>query len=402
MTEGKAAENRPLYRLIVLIIMVAIAGFAQGMLLPLLAIMLEDAGVSSSLNGLNAAALYIGVLLASPFIEHPVRKYGYKPVITIGLVLMITSLLLLPLWQAFWFWFVLRIIIGIGDNMVHFATQVWITTTSTAKNRGRNISLYGLAFGLGFGVGPFMTRLLSINEWLPFLLSAGLSMLAWLLILQMRNEFPATDLETGSQLSTWKRYKEVFKLAWFAFLPAFGYGFLEASLHGNYPVYALRSGMTIELVSILLPAFVIGGLITQLPLGLLSDRVGRKKILLFLSSFGALCFFAMIAFESSTTILFILFILAGGFVGSFFSLGVMYLADLIPTHLLPTGNVMMAISFGVGSMIGPLVGGIFIDIFESGSIYYSIGGMLVFIFITGIAFKNKQASSPTKAVTENI
>ncbi|WEG17480.1 MFS transporter [Alkalihalophilus pseudofirmus] len=393
MIREQQEENRPLYRLIVLIIMVAIAGFAQGMLLPLLAIMLEDAGVSSSLNGLNAAALYIGVLLASPFIEHPVRKYGYKPVITIGLILMITSLLLLPVWQAFWFWFILRIIIGIGDNMVHFATQVWITTTSTQENRGRNISLYGLAFGLGFGAGPFMTRLLAINEWLPFLISAGLSLLAWLLILQMRNEFPLSDLETGSKLSTWSRYKEVFKLAWFAFLPAFGYGFLEASLHGNYPVYALRSGMTIELVSILLPAFVIGGLITQLPLGLLSDRIGRKRILLILSALGAFCFFAMITFESSSTILFILFILAGAFVGSFFSLGVMYLADLIPAHLLPTGNVMMAISFGVGSMTGPLIGGVFIDIFESGSIYYSIGGMLLFILVTGTLFKSAQTNT---------
>ncbi len=373
--------------------MVAIAGFAQGMLLPLLAIMLEDAGVSSSLNGLNAAALYIGVLIASPFIEHPVRKYGYKPVITIGLMIMIISLLLLPVWQAFWFWFILRIMIGIGDNMVHFATQVWITTTSSPEKRGRNISIYGLAFGLGFGVGPFMTRLLSVNEYLPFLISAGLSMAAWLLILQMKNEFPASDLETGSQLSTWSRYKEVFRLAWFALLPGFGYGFLEASLHGNYPVYALRSGMTIELVSILLPAFVIGGLVTQLPLGLLSDRIGRKKILLFLSLLGSISFFSMITFESSPWILFSLFIVAGALVGSFFSLGIMYLADLIPAHLLPTGNVMMAISFGFGSMTGPLIGGIFIDVFEAGSIYYSIGGMLILIFITGILFKSKQTTS---------
>ncbi len=37
------------------------AGLSQGMLLPVLSILLEQKGVSSSLNGLNAAALYIGV-----------------------------------------------------------------------------------------------------------------------------------------------------------------------------------------------------------------------------------------------------------------------------------------------------------------------------------------------------
>ena len=62
-------KNYPAYRLFVLILMVLIAGFSQGMLLPLLAIMLEQAGVSSALNGLNAAALYIGILLASPLLK---------------------------------------------------------------------------------------------------------------------------------------------------------------------------------------------------------------------------------------------------------------------------------------------------------------------------------------------
>ncbi|BAB04603.1 MFS transporter [Halalkalibacterium halodurans] len=381
-------QNSPTYRLFVLIVMVAIAGFAQGMLLPLLAIMLEKAGVSSSLNGLNAAALYIGILLASPFIEKPLRRYGYKPIITIGLMAMIVSLLVLPLWQAFWFWFVLRMIIGIADNMVHFATQVWITTTSPMKKRGRNISFYGFAFGLGFGLGPFMTRLLQINEFLPFILSAITSFAAWLLILRLRNEYPAQDVETGSQSGTWTRYKAVVKLGWFALLPAFCYGYLESSLHGNFPVYGLRSGLTVEQVSILLPAFVVGGLITQMPLGFLSDRMGRKPLLLMVLFFGGATFMSMVYLEHTFIGLFLSFALAGAFVGSLYSLGVMYMADLLPPHLLPTGNVMMAVSFGLGSMIGPMVGGVFIDLFERGSLYYSVSGILLLIFFLGICFRS--------------
>lgn len=105
--------NHPRYRFWVLIVMVAIAGFSQGMLLPVLAIMLDKIGVPPSLNGLNAAALYIGILLASPFIEKPVRRYGYKPIIVAGLVIVMGSVILFPFWQVFWFWFILRIIVGI-------------------------------------------------------------------------------------------------------------------------------------------------------------------------------------------------------------------------------------------------------------------------------------------------
>ncbi|MDE5415294.1 MFS transporter [Alkalihalobacterium chitinilyticum] len=392
-------QNHPGYRFAVLILMVLIAGFSQGMLLPLLAIMLEQAGTSSSLNGLNAAALYIGILLASPFIEKPVRKYGYKPVITIGLILIIFSLFLFPFWQVFWFWFILRMIVGIGDNMVHFATQVWITSTSPVHKRGRNISLYGLAFSLGFSAGPFMTRLLAINEYFPFIIAALFSLVSYGFVLFLKNEWPENDLETAKQTGTWGRYKQVIKLAWFALLPGFCYGFLEASIHGNYPVYALRSGFTIEWVSILLPAFVIGGLITQLPLGLLSDKWGRKKILLTVTFLGSLSFFSMIFVEQSHLLLLFIFTIAGALVGSLYSLGVMYLADLLPRNLLPTGNVMTAVSFGLGSILGPLTGGILIDVMERGSIYFAVGGILFIVFILGVVFKEKAPANVKKAAT---
>lgn len=383
--------NQPSYRFWVLVVMVAIAGFAQGMLLPVLAIMLEQIGVPSSLNGLNAAALYIGVLLIAPFIEQPVRRYGYKPVAVVGLLLMIGSIILFPFWQMFWFWFILRVIVGIGDNMLHFATQIWITATSPEDKRGRNIAIYGLFFGIGFGVGPLMTRLLAINEYLPFIIATATSVVAWLFLLSLRNEFPDNEISTASQLGTWSKYGQVIKLSWYALLPAFGYGFLEATLNGSFPIYAIRSGITVDWVSILLPSFIVGSLLTQIPLGVLSDRLGRKRMLLTIIALGLLFFGLASQVEENMFFLMISFILAGACVGSLFSLGITYLADLLPKNLLPTGNVMAGVSFAIGSITGPLVGGLFIDWFGSGSIYFAICGMLLFLLITGLIFKEKSS-----------
>ncbi|MBE0313589.1 MFS transporter, partial [Xanthomonas citri pv. punicae] len=47
----------------ILISIVSISGFSQGMLLPLIAVIFENDGLSSSMNGLNAIGLYIGILL---------------------------------------------------------------------------------------------------------------------------------------------------------------------------------------------------------------------------------------------------------------------------------------------------------------------------------------------------
>src|SRR5699024_10403833 len=128
-------------------------GFSQGMLLPTIAIIFEQHGLSSSINGIHATALYIGILVASPFMEKPMMKVGYKPFIITGGILVFTSLFAFSLWDSIIFWFILRMIVGIGDQMLHFGSQTWITTTVSEKTRGRSVALYGLSFGLGFAVG---------------------------------------------------------------------------------------------------------------------------------------------------------------------------------------------------------------------------------------------------------
>ncbi|WP_270182748.1 MFS transporter [Alkalihalobacillus sp. CinArs1] len=373
--------NQYRYRFLILITIVFISGYSQGMLLPLLSILLEEAGVSSSMNGLNASALYIGILFASPFIEKPVRKYGYKPATSFGLVLVAISITLIPIWQAFWFWFILRVIVGIGDNLLHFATQLWITTSTPKEKRGRNIAIYGSSFGLGFAAGPLSTRLVDLSIYLPFLLASGLALLTWGLLIRIRNEFP-DSIDTGSDRVLIK-YWNVLKIGWAALLPSFGYGFLEASLHGNFPVYALRIGLDVNAVSILLPSFVVGSLVFQMPLGILSDKYGRKNVLLISIFCGWLCLSGAI-FTTSLSMLFILLFISGMTVGSLFSLSITYLADLLPTDLLPTGNILAGIFFGVGSILGPFLGGMFIDLLEKGSIFYVISGMLIVLFL-GIA-----------------
>ena len=52
------------------------------------------------------------------------------------------------------------------------------------------------------------------------------------------------------------------------------------------------------------------------------------------------------------------------FVGSTFSLGISYMADLTPKELLPTGNLICGIFFSIGSLSGPFLGGLFIQLFE--------------------------------------
>ncbi|MBM7693650.1 MFS family permease [Peribacillus deserti] len=371
----------------IIVSIVGISGFSQGMLLPLLAIIFEHHGVSSSINGLHAAGLYIGILLASPFMEQPLRKLGYKKMILIGGCIVFASLFMFPLWTSIWFWFVLRMLIGIGDHMLHFATQTWITASSPIEARGRNISIYGLFFGIGFAAGPVLTNLVEINENLPFFISSGISLLAWLTIFILKDDYPEQSIETVSFAGTISRFGQVTRFAWLAFLPAFSYGFVEASLNGNFPVYALRNGIDVSAVSILLPAFAIGAILTQFPLGWLSDKIGRKKVLLLVMLSG--CVFFMLAGMNKDSFmgLFICFLLAGMMTGSTFSLGISYMADLTPASLLPAGNLMCGICFSVGSLAGPFFGGVVIEHVTGAGFFYVISSIFFICFLLLALFK---------------
>ncbi|MGV2940280.1 MFS transporter [Mesobacillus sp. LC4] len=382
----------------ILVSIVAISGFSQGMLLPLIAIIFEQDGVSSSMNGLHATGLYIGILIASPLMEAPLRRFGYKPIILIGGFTVAISLALFPLWKSFWFWFLLRLAIGIGDHMLHFATQTWITSFSPKDRIGRNISLYGLFFGLGFAAGPLMTGFVKINTALPFIISSAISLAAWLTVWLLNNERPEHDTDSTSFFGTMKRFGKVFKYAWVAFLPPFGYGFLEASLNGNFPVYAMRSGIGVDAVALLLPAFAIGGILSQLPLGILSDKLGRRNVLLFVTVTGFISFTAAGLLENSTTGLLVCFFIAGTLVGSTFSLGISYMADLLPKQLLPAGNLMCGIFFSFGSISGPFIGGLAIQWLKGISFFYVISTMLLLIFIALVAVRHDGSTQQANSV----
>lgn len=358
----------------VLVLIVSISGFSQGLLMPLISIIFERDGVSASLNGFTATGIYIGTLLISPFVEAPLRRWGYKPIIIWGGAIVIVSLMLFPLWKSVMFWFILRLFIGIGDHMLHFSTQTWITSTASQTTMGKSMAIYGLSFGVGFAVGPLFVRLIEISETLPFIISSVLCLVAWVLVFTIRNEKPMELQETAEE-SGFGRYMLVLKYAWIAFIPSFTYGFLESSLNTLYAVSAIRIGLEVSLVSVILSAFAIGAIVTQLPLGALGDKIGRSAVITYGLAIGAVLFTISVAFESNGYVLLALFACAGMVLGSMYSLGITYMSDLTPKELLPTGNILCGMFFSIGSLTGPIIGGLYLDMVDA-SILWLVAGFL--------------------------
>ncbi|ASA97500.1 MFS transporter [Anoxybacillus sp. FSL W8-0382] len=360
----------------ILISSVMISGLAQGLLLPLISVIFEQNGVHSSLSGMHATAMYIGVLIVSPLLERPLRRYGFKRLTIIGGAIVIVSLAIFPIWSSLLFWFMLRLLIGIGDHIFHFGTQTWITYASPAHRRGRNISLYGLSFGVGFMIGPLLVPLVHVHETLPFIVSSLISLCGWVLLFFLPHAYPET--EQAEKIGT-LRFFHAWKQAWPALLLPFGYGFLEASLHSMFPIYALRNGLHVETVAIMLPAFALGGIAFQLPLGVLSDRFSRKAMITVSLTVGSICFIIAQWFISPVPLT-VTFFVAGMFVGSLFSLGMAYMTDLLPKSLLPVGNILCGMLYSIGSICGPAIGGIVLQQQER-LFFFSVSSLLFLLLL---------------------
>ncbi|EGG38711.1 MFS transporter [Paenibacillus sp. HGF5] len=390
MTEAVTPRQGRTHYFILIAVVVA-AGLSQGLLLPVLAIFLERMGISSSMNGLNAAALYVGSFAMTLVAERLLGWVGFKKLIVSGLVLVMLSLVAFPLIPSVAVWFVLRVLVGIGDSALHYAAQLWVLMMSTVKNRGRSISFYGMSYGLGFSIGPLGIPLLKYGEAVPFLILAVLFLFILLVVLFKLPNLKPEKSEQGEQQPA-GRYLKSYRLAWFALIPAFLYGYMEAGINSNFPVYGLRSGFTLGEISTLLPFVGIGGLLLQLPLGIWSDKFGRKRVLTIAGIVGGCCFLLIPVAGTNFWATLLLLTMAGGLVGSFFSLGLAYAADILPRVLLPAANVVASFHFNAGSIAGPNAGGAIMETGWNGGIFVLLGGLYILFACTGLWFKGNSVS----------
>lgn len=374
------------YRLITLLLVVVLAGMSQGLLLPLLSIMLEESGISPDRNGINSAAMYIGIFCTMFFIERPVMRFGYKKVILVGVTLVTIATFLFPFTHSLAIWFVLRLLVGVGDSSLHYATQLWIVSTSPSNRRGRYISLYGMAYGLGFSIGPLGINLLPLGRAVPFLASCLFFITVLLLVSRMKNEMPE---RMEKNAANGNRFVRTYRLAWFVLIPGLLYGLMESSMNSSFPLYGIRIALNQHWISLLLLSFGVGALILQLPLGIWSDRIGRKPVLITCGIIGSLAFFGIPLAGNNVALLFVLFAIAGGVVGSFYSLGLAYAADILPRAILPAANVIASIHFSIGSIMGPTLGGFGIRYYSVHSIFLFLGAAFLVFALLGFGFRPK-------------
>ncbi len=150
-------KKSPLFS-IFLIMLVDVLGFT--IILPLLPFYAEKFGASPFVVGLLLSTYGLCQLIAGPILGHVSDRIGRKPLLLVSQFGTLIGFIILALSNSLPLIFVSRIIDGLTAGNFSVA-QAYISDVTEPKNRTKAFGVVGIAFGLGFLLGPAIAGFLA-------------------------------------------------------------------------------------------------------------------------------------------------------------------------------------------------------------------------------------------------
>ena len=159
---------------IFLIVSVDVLGLT--IILPLLPFYAEHFGASPAVVGLLVSTYAFFQLLSGPILGRISDRIGRRPLLLVSQAGTFFGFLLLAASSQLWMVFLSRIIDGATAGNLSLA-QAYIADVTRPEERAKSFALIGIAFGMGFLVGPGISGYLSqFGYQYPILMAAGLSL----------------------------------------------------------------------------------------------------------------------------------------------------------------------------------------------------------------------------------
>src|SRR4051812_24631052 len=191
--------------IVVLIVLIDLLGFT--VVMPLLAPFAEQYGFREWQIGLLFSAYPLCQLVAGPILGRLSDRYGRRPVLVVSQAGTALSFLMLGLARDFPTMLLARMLDGASGGNILVA-QAYVADVTKPEHRARGMGLIGMAFGLGFVLGPALGGVLVSlpvpDAWrlrIPFLVGAAFSAVAFVLVLtRLPESLPAdASARTGAR-----------------------------------------------------------------------------------------------------------------------------------------------------------------------------------------------------------
>ena len=132
-------------------------------------------GASPAVVGLLVSTYAFCQLIAGPMLGRMSDRTGRRPLLLVSQVGTFIGFLILAYANALWLVFLARVIDGLTAGNLSLA-QAYISDVTKPEDRAKSFALIGIAFGMGFLLGPAISGFLSQYSYqYPIFAAAGLS-----------------------------------------------------------------------------------------------------------------------------------------------------------------------------------------------------------------------------------
>ena len=346
-------------------------------------------------TGIMMSAYFIGFFIGATVVPRLVTKVGHIRVFAAFASMASLSSLVHVVFVDPYVWIFARFLTGFSMIGIFIIVESWLNDRANNKTRGKVLSLYMLVTYVGMALGNLLLNVSNPRYYEPFILISLLFSIALIPILLTKRKPPKFRKNSAIKI------KELFKISPFGTVSMFCTGFIFAPIFSLLSVYAVTMKLGIFETSLLLVGVMLAGALFQWPIGSISDKYDRRKIIIG-SSLAAIIFSLSAIFVSgignslpnlfiestvsfnyfSTTMdktrLFIFIILLAGVTLPLFSLNLALVNDYIPKEKFVAAGSGLNIIFGLGAMAGPIMCSILMHFLGPNGFFVHL---LIFLFV---------------------
>lgn len=357
-TSGPERNYELAVTLAALIGCLSIYGITFSLYTPLLSLILEARGASSTLIGALAMIASAGIIIGSFAVPRLMRHLEGRSLLLGGVVFEIVLIFALMSTQSIVAWFVIRFLGGLVGSVLFVVTETWMIEITPREQHGRVMGFYNTTLALSFALGPLILSVTGTQGTMPFLVGIGLMVLAGLPVLWAGRYAPASSGKPGFGVVSFAFVAPLLALACFVV------AFMELATTSLIPIYGLRVGMTESSATLMLFFGAAGGALLQFPIGWAADHFDPRKVLVACALAGLVC---AVAWPFSVGVPFLLWttlFLWWGLFAGVYTVAMILAGQWFRGVELATAMAAFGVFWGVGAFVGPMVGGASMDLWD--------------------------------------
>jgi MFS family permease len=354
MSRLNAANTTLLFAILAL----GCCNIAIGLMVQMVPLNLEAAGVPARLIGMNTALGQLGVTISGLLLPAVTRRFSSKPVVLLAMGLLLVTMLAFAATKPLWWWFAVRFANGFAIAAMFTLTETWITVAAGHQRRARVMGIYTTVLTGTFGVGPFIVAWTGFQSIVPWLVAAGCLLPGLFGAGFIKAENPHED-DKGESFLTILRKAPTLYICIIATTT------FEAITLSFFTIYGVRSGLSFETASKVLGTGIIACVALYYPIGQLADRWSRNGTAVACAVLSVV-FCVATAFTITQPAIWPITILLRAVAFGVYLVAITAIGDSFKGHELVSASALVAIAWGVGGMAGPPLVGLMIDQFGIG------------------------------------